>query len=275
VSVALPPVEERRGGFVDDVSVVAWRGLLHMRREPEALVDVTLQPIMFVVLFAYVFGGAIHIEGGTYTEFLMGGIFAQTLFFGMFGVAMALASDRRNGAVDRFRSLPMARGAVLGGHAAAHMVRGLIPIFLMSVCGLAIGWSIDSSPQDAAAGFLLMIAFSFAVIWVGILLGSAMPTPESVQGVGFLVVFPLTFVASTFVPIETLPSALQTFAEWNPVSTLAEALRRLFGNPGADRTGDVPWSIEHSVAYTVLWIIGLVVVCAPLAVYVYNRRTRD
>jgi ABC transporter DrrB family efflux protein len=275
VSVSLPPVEQRRGGFADDVSVVAWRGLLHMRREPEALVDVTLQPIMFVVLFAYVFGGAIHIEGGTYTEFLMGGIFAQTLFFGMFGVAMALASDRRNGAVDRFRSLPMARGAVLGGHAAAHMVRSLIPIVLMSICGLLIGWSIDSSPQDAAAGFLLMIGFSFAVIWLGILLGAAMPTPESVQGVGFLVVFPLTFVASTFVPVNTLPGVLQTFAEWNPVTALAEALRYLFGNPHAPRTGDVPWSLQHSVAYTVIWIVLLVVVCAPLAVYVYNRRTRD
>jgi ABC transporter DrrB family efflux protein len=275
VSVALPPIEQRRGGFLDDVSVVAWRGLLHMRREPEALVDVTLQPIMFVVLFAYVFGGAIQIEGGTYVEFLMGGIFAQTLFFGMFGVAMALASDRRNGAVDRFRSLPMARGAVLGGHAAAHMVRGLIPIVLMSISGLLIGWSIDSSPAMAAAGFLLMIAFSFAVIWLGILLGAAMPTPEAVQGVGFLVVFPLTFVASTFVPVDTLPGVLQTIAEWNPVTALAEALRYLFGNPGAPRTGDVPWSLQHSVAYTVIWIVGLVVVCAPLAVYVYNKRTRD
>jgi ABC-2 type transport system permease protein len=275
VSVALPPVAERHGGFVDDVLVVAWRGLLHMRREPEALADVTLQPIMFVVLFAYVFGGAIAIEGGTYTEFLMGGIFAQTLFFGMFGVAMALASDRRNGAVDRFRSLPMARGAVLGGHAAAHMVRGLIPIVLMSLCGLAIGWRITSTPAMATAGFLLMVAFSFAVIWLGILLGSAMPSPEAVQGVGFVVVFPITFVASTFVPVKTLPGVLQTFAEWNPVTSLAEALRYLFGNPHAPRTGNAPWSLQHSVAYTVLWIVGLVVVCAPLAVYVYNRRTRD
>jgi ABC transporter DrrB family efflux protein len=275
VSVALPSVDERHGGFVNDVLVVAWRGLLHMVREPEALVDVTLQPIMFVVLFAYVFGGAIHIEGGSYTEFLMGGIFAQTLFFGMFAVAMSLASDRRNGAVDRFRSLPMARGAVLGGHAAAHMVRGLIPIFLMSVCGLAIGWTIDSSPAMATAGFLLMIAFSFAVIWVGILLGAAMPTPESVQGVGFLVVFPLTFVASTFVPVQTLPGVLQTIAEWNPVTALAEALRYLFGNPGAPRTPNEPWSLQHSVAYTIIWIVALVVICAPLSVYVYNKRTRD
>ena len=146
MSVALPPVAQRRGGFVDDVSVVAWRGLAaHAPRAGGARRRDAASPIMFVLLFAYVFGGAIKVPGGgTYVEFLMGGIFAQTLFFGMFGVAMSLASDRRNGAVDRFRSLPMARGAVLGGHAAAHMVRGLIPIFLMSICGLLIGWSIDS-----------------------------------------------------------------------------------------------------------------------------------
>jgi ABC transporter DrrB family efflux protein len=188
---------------------------------------------------------------------------------------MSLASDRRNGAVDRFRSLPMARGAVLGGHAAAHMVRGLIPIFLMSVCGLAIGWSINSSPAMATAGFLLMIAFSFAVIWVGILLGSVLPTPEAVQGIGFVVVFPITFVASTFVPVNTLPGVLQTIAEWNPVTALAEALRYLFGNPGAPRTGDVPWSLQHPVEYTLIWIVGLIAVCAPLAIHYYTKRTRD
>jgi ABC-2 type transport system permease protein len=274
-SVQLPDIADRRGSFAGDVSVVARRGLLHMRREPEALADVTIQPVIFVVLFAYVFGGAIDVPGGGYREFLMGGIFAQTLVFGAFGVAMSLASDRRNGAIDRFRSLPMARGAVLGGHAGAHLVRSFIPIFLMSISGLVVGWRIHSSVEEAIGGYALMVAFSFAIIWLGILLGSLLPTPEAVQGVGFAVIFPITFIASTFVPVETLPGVLRTVAEWNPVSSMAEALRKLFGNPGVQVDGDVPWPLQHSVEYTLIWIVVLIVVCAPLAVVAYNRRTTE
>ncbi len=274
-TVLLPDVADRRGSFAGDVMVVARRGLLHMRREPEALADVTIQPVIFVVLFAYVFGGAIDVAGGGYREFLLGGIFAQTLVFGAFGVAMSLASDRRNGAIDRFRSLPMARGAVLGGHAGAHLVRSLIPIFLMSISGLVVGWRIHSSVADAVAGYALMVAFSFAIIWLGILLGSLLPTPEAVQGVGFAVIFPITFIASTFVPVETLPGVLRTVAEWNPVSSMAESLRKLFGNPGVQVDGAVPWSMQHPIEYTLVWIVVLVVVCAPLAVVAYNRRTTE
>jgi ABC transporter DrrB family efflux protein len=274
-SVQLPDVADRRGTFAGDVVVVARRGLLHMRREPEALADVTIQPVIFVVLFAYVFGGAINVPGGGYREFLMGGIFAQTLVFGAFGVAMSLASDRRNGAIDRFRSLPMARGSVLAGHAGAHLVRGLIPIALMSISGLVVGWRIHTSVAEAIAGYALMVAFSFAIIWLGILLGSVLPTPEAVQGVGFAAIFPITFIASTFVPVETLPGVLRTVAEWNPVSSMAEALRKLFGNPGVKVDGDVPWPLQHSVEYTLIWIVVLIVVCAPLAVIAYNRRTAE
>jgi ABC-2 type transport system permease protein len=274
-TVQLPDVADRRGSFAGDVVVVARRGLLHMRREPEALADVTIQPVIFVVLFAYVFGGAIEVPGGGYREFLMGGIFAQTLVFGAFGVAMSLASDRRNGAIDRFRSLPMARGAVLGGHAGAHLLRGFIPITLMSLSGLVVGWRIHSSVEEAVAGYALMVAFSFAIIWVGILLGSVLPSPEAVQGVGFAVIFPITFIASTFVPVETLPPVLRTVAEWNPVSTMAEALRKLFGNPGVQLTGDVPWPMSHPIEYTLIWIVALTAICAPLAVRAYNKRTTE
>jgi ABC transporter DrrB family efflux protein len=274
-SVQLPDVADRRGSFAGDVVVVARRGLLHMRREPEALADVTIQPVIFVVLFAYVFGGAINVPGGGYREFLMGGIFAQTLVFGAFGVAMSLASDRRNGAIDRFRSLPMARGSVLAGHAGAHLVRGFIPIALMSISGLVVGWRIHTSVGEAVAGYGLMVAFSFAIIWLGILLGSLLPTPEAVQGVGFAAIFPITFIASTFVPVETLPGVLRTVAEWNPVSSMAEALRKLFGNPGVKVDGDVPWPLQHSVEYTLIWIVVLIVICAPLAVIAYNRRTTE
>lgn len=252
--------------------VIARRGLAHMRRQPEALADATIQPIMFVVLFAYVFGGAIKVPGGgSYREFLMGGIFAQTLTFGLFGTAMALAYDRTNGAVDRFRSLPIPRGSMLAGHAVASLLRATLPIVLMSLAGLVVGWRIHSSIGQAVAGYALMFAFAFAVIWLGVLLAAAMKTPEGVQGVAFVFVFPITFVASTFVPTSTLPSVLETFAEWNPVSAVAGALRKLFDNPGATPRPGAPWSLQHPVAYALIWIVAIVVVAAPLAVRQYQR----
>ena len=274
MSTTVPSPDARRGNVFGDTWVVAKRGLLHMRRQPEALADVTLQPVMFVLLFAYVFGGAINVPGGGYEEFLMGGIFAQTIVFGAFGVAIGLANDRTNGAIDRFRSLPMARGSVLGGHAISSLLRSLLPIVLMSLCGLIVGWRIHTSVYEAAGAYLLMIAFSFAIIWVGVLLGSLLPSPEAVQGVAFVVIFPITFVASTFVPINTLPGVLKTIAEWNPVTSMSEALRQLFGNPTADLT-DPAWSLEHPVAYSVIWIVGIVLVCAPLAIRAYRRTIMD
>ena len=220
-------------------------------------------------------GGAIQVSGGGYREFLMGGIFAQTIVFGAFGVAIALAYDRSNGAIDRFRSLPMARGAVLGGHAVASLIRGLLPIVLMSLCGLIVGWRIHTSVADAVGGYALMIAFSFAVIWLGVLLGSLLPSAEAVQGVAFVVIFPVTFIASTFVPVGTLPGVLRTIAEWNPVTAMSEALRQLFGNPRGDFGADPPWPLEHPVAYSLIWIAAMVAVCAPLAIRAYQRTVSE
>ncbi len=236
-TTASTPVRSRP---LHDTWVVAKRGLRHMRRQPEALADATIQPIMFVLLFAYVFGGAIAVGGsdndpGAYREFLMGGIFAQTLSFGVFGVAMALASDRNNGAIDRFRSLPMAKGSVLAGHAVANLLRAFIPITLMSITGLIVGWAPHGSLLNTIAAYGLMVAFTFAMIWIGVLLGSMLPTPEAVQGVAFVAIFPLTFVASTFVPTASLPGVLRTVAEWNPITAVAGGLRELFENPGGRR----------------------------------------
>jgi ABC-2 type transport system permease protein len=262
----------RPRGVVHDTWVIARRGLVHMRRQPEQLSDATIQPIMFVLLFAYVFGGAIDVPGGgSYREFLMGGIFAQTIVFVAFGVALSLANDRKNQAVDRFRSLPIAKGAVLGGHAVANLLKSLLPIAIMSLCGLIIGWRIRDGIVDAAAGYLLLVGFAFAMIWVGVLLGSLVKTPEGVTGVAFTVLFPVTFIASTFVPTATMPGVLRTIAEWNPVTALADAVRELFGNPNTPPVAGDPWPIVHPVAYSVIWIIGIVVVCAPLAVRVYDR----
>ena len=262
----------RARGLLHDTWVIARRGVVHMRRQPEQLSDATIQPIMFVVLFAYVFGGAIDVPGGgSYKEFLMGGIFAQTIVFSAFGVAMAIANDRRNQAVDRFRSLPIARGAVLTGHALASLLKALLPIALMSVSGLAIGWRIRGSLLDAALGFVLMLAFSFAMIWVGVLLGSIVKTPEGVTGIAFAALFPITFLASTFVPTSTMPGAVRTVAEWNPTTALSDALRVLFDNPNTPVQPGDPWPIAHPIAYTWIWIVGIIVVSAPLAVRAYQR----
>ena len=272
----MAPSPEPPRGFVHDAVVLARRGLVHMRRQPEALADATIQPIVFVLLFAYVFGGAIDVPGGgSYREFLMGGIFAQTIVFVAFGVAMSLAYDRKNQAVDRFQALPIAKGAVLGGHALANLFKSLLPIVLMSLCGLLIGWRIRDGLVEAAAGYLLLVAFAFAMIWVGVLLGSVVSTPEGVQGVAFGVLFPITFMASTFVPTETMPGALRTIAEWNPVTALSNAVRLQFGNPVAPAHPSDPWSIAHPVAYSIIWIVAIVAVCAPLAVRAYRRSVRD
>ena len=272
VAVPAPAPAARRGAGLGDTWVIARRGLRHMRRQPEMLADATIQPIMFVLLFAFVFGGAISVPGGgSYREFLMGGIFAQTIIFSAFGVAIALAHDRNNGAIDRFHSLPISRTSVLAGHAVASLIKSLLPVVLMSVTGLIVGWRIHSGILDALAAYGLMIAFSFAVIWIGVLLGSLVATPEGVQGVAFVAIFPITFVASTFVPTRTLPDGLRTFAEWNPTTSLAGALRHLFDNPGGVVPAHGPWPLQHPVAYTLLWAVALVVICAPIAVRLYQR----
>jgi ABC transporter DrrB family efflux protein len=270
------PPASARATFLSDTWVIARRGLLHMRRQPEALSDATIQPVMFVLLFAFVFGGAIDVPGGgSYKEFLMGGIFAQTIVFGCFGVALALSNDRNNGAIDRFHSLPIPRSSVLAGHAVANLLRAFLPIGFMTVTGFVVGWRIHSGPLDILAAYGLMLAFSFAMIWVGVLLGSLVPTPEGVQGVAFVVIFPVTFIASTFVPTSTLPSVLKTVAEWNPTSSLANALRHLFQNPGGTAPPGSVWPLMHPVAYTLIWAVGIVVVAAPLAVRTYQRSIKS
>lgn len=259
-------------GIVHDVWIVARRGLLHMRRQPEQLSDATIQPVMFVLMFGYVFGGAITPTGvGSYREYLMGGIFAQTLTFSTFGVALAIANDRKNEIVDRFRSVPISQGTVLGGYSLASFIKALLPVVLMTITGLVIGWRIRAGFVDAVEAYLLMMAFVFAMIWIGILLGSLAKTPEGVNGIAFSVLFPATFVAATFVPPESMPGFLRVIAQWNPISTLADSLRQLFGNPVPAPGPSAPWPTLHPIPYTIVWIILLVVCCAPVAVRSYRR----
>lgn len=263
-------------GTAHDAWVLARRGLIHMKRQPEQLSDATIQPVMFVLMFGYVFGGAITPPGGgNYREYLMGGIFAQTLTFSTFGVALAIANDRKNQIIDRFRSVPITQGTVLGGYALANFIKAFLPVVLMTITGLAIGWRIRAGALHALEAYALMMAFVFAMIWVGILLGSLAKTPEGVNGIAFSVLFPATFIAATFVPPQSMPGFLRVIAQWNPISTLADSLRRLFGNPVPPVGPDAPWPTAHPIPYTIVWIVLIVVCCAPFAVRAYRRSITD
>jgi len=257
-----------------DGAVVAKRNLIKIKRVPDLLVFTTLQPIMFVLLFAYVFGGSINVPGVNYREFLMAGIFAQTVVFGATLTGAGLADDMRKGIIDRFRSLPMSRSAVLVGRTLSDVLNNVIVVIVMSLTGLVVGWRIHTSVPEALAGFGLLLLFSYAFSWVMAWVGLLVPTVEVVNNAAFIVLFPVTFAASTFVPLQSLPPALQKFAEWNPVTALSEACRQLFGNVPSDpslRNISDAWSIQHPVLYTLLWAIAILVVFVPLATRQYRR----
>jgi ABC transporter DrrB family efflux protein len=255
-------------------TTIVWRNLIHIRRMPEMLLDVTVQSVMFVLLFAYVFGGAIEVAGSNYREFLLPGIMVQTMVFSSAIVAMGLTSDLQKGFVDRFKSLPVPRPAVLVGRSISSLIHSSIGIAVMALTGLLIGWRVRNGVVDGVLGFLLLLLFGFALIWLGIWVGSLMRTVEAVQGFMFTVMFPLTFVANTFVPTESMPPWLRAVSEWNPVSALTQACRELWGN-GLPAPADAAWPLQHAVAVSIGWSLLLTAVFAPLAVAAFRRRSRD
>ena len=258
--------------LVSDSLALARRNLAHVRQIPEKLIDVTVQPLMFVLLFTFVFGAVIHVPGGSYRQYLIGGILVQTLTFGMMGPAASLANDLNEGIVDRFRSLPIVRSAFLIGHVIAELATSILGIVVMTASGLIVGWRIHSSFGDAVGGFGLLLLFAIAMISLGLLLGATVRSTDSVQGVGFLVVFPLTFISNVFVPAGGLATGLRTVAEYNPVSALAAAVRTLFGNPTAVPR-DAAWPLQHPVVAAVAWSLAILLVTAPLAAHRYRVRT--
>ncbi|WP_375423587.1 ABC transporter permease [uncultured Friedmanniella sp.] len=254
-----------------DGLVVAQRNLIKIRRVPELLVFTTLSPIMFVLLFAYVFGGAI--SGGDpqqYREFLIAGIFAQTVIFGATTTGAGLADDVQKGIIDRFRSLPMSRTAVLTGRTLSDVVNNVIVLVVMSLTGLVVGWRIRSSFLDALAGYLVLLVFAYAISWVMAFVGLLVPSVEVVNQASFIVIFPLTFIANTFVPLDSLPGPLKVFAQWNPVSAITTAARELFGNNALSTPATV-WPLEHPVAYTILWSVVILLVFIPLTTWQFRR----
>ena len=241
-----------------DTLVIARRNLLRIPRQPDLLVSFTVQPIMFLLLFAYVFGGAIKTPGFKYIDFLMPGIVAQSMTFGGFVTAIGLSDDLRKGLVDRFRSLPMARSAVLAGRTLADVATNAVQLGLMVVVGLIVGFSFHTSAPKVAAGIVLMLLFGYAFSWVFAFIALRSSSAESAQALGFTVIFPLTFASSAFVPPESMPAGLQWFAEVNPFSTIVDALRALWlGTPaGNDVWGAVAWSIGITVFFAALAVSG-------------------
>jgi ABC-type multidrug transport system permease subunit len=229
---------------------------------------------MFVLLFAFVFGGAIDVAGGSYREFLIAGILAQTVIFGATFTGAGLADDMQKGIIDRFRSLPMSRSAVLVGRTSSDVVYNVLSVTIMSLTGLLVGWGISTSVGEAALGFGLLLLFAYSFSWVMAYVGLLVPSVEVINNASFMVIFPITFVSNAFVPIETLPAPLETFAEWNPVSSLTQAVRELFGNipPGAPEP--TAWPLQNPILYTLIWVVIILAIFAPLSVRQYKRAAR-
>ena len=252
------------GGFrlaISDTLVLSKRNFMRIVRAPDLLLAFTVQPIMFVLLFAYVFGGAIPTPGHSYIDFLIPGILVQTMAFGGFVTAMGIAEDLRKGLIDRFRSLPMARSAVLAGRSLSDIATNAISIAVMLIVGVIIGFGFSTPFLQVILGILILLLFGYAFSWVFAFIGLTSSSPEAAQSLGFILIFPLTFISSAFVPPETMPAALQWFAEWNPISITVNAIRALFiGDPA----GNTVWG-------AIAWSLAIAAVFAFLAVAKYKR----
>ena len=265
-TITAPTVARRvvRGHPFADARAMTWRNLLNITRNPQLVVFATIQPIIFVVMFRYVFGGAIQGSlpaGQSYINYLMPGIFVQTIVFGVLTTGVGLADDLNKGLIDRFRSLPMARSAVLVGRTAADFVRNFFVVILMSLVGFLVGWSIGTDVWGLLGALGIILAFSYSLSWVFAIVGLTVKDAETAQAVSFPILAPLVFASSAFVPVATMPSWLQGWAEHQPVSVVVNAARALtIGGPTA-----------KYVIPAIIWIVGITVVCAPLAVARYRR----
>ncbi|MEU8621458.1 ABC transporter permease [Streptomyces sp. NPDC048623] len=256
-----------------DSLVIARRNLIRMSRIPEMLIFGVIQPVMFVVLFSFVFGGSMTVGGTTdpqtYREFLMAGIFAQTVTFATAGAGAGIADDMHKGLIDRFRSLPMARGAVLTGRTLADLVQTALTVVVLAVVALLVGWRIHEGVPKALAAFALLLLLGYAFSWIGALIGLSVRTPEAATSGGLIWLFPVTFISIAFVDSAQMASWLQPIAEWNPFSATVQACRELFGNPGVS-TSDA-WPMVHPVWASIIWSVLIIAVFRTLSVRKYRR----
>jgi ABC transporter DrrB family efflux protein len=258
---------------IADGLVVTWRNLKRIPRIPELAIFAILQSIMFVLLFAFVFGGAIPLPGGgNYREYLMPGIFAQTIVFAAATTAVGMRDDLNKGLLDRFRSLPMAGSAVLSGRMVADVVYNAGILVVLMISGFVVGWRVNTGVPELLAGIGLLLLFAVAMSAIGVWLGLVVPSVEVAQQVSFTVLFPITFLSNVFVPPSTLPDFLQPIAEWNPVSTLTAATRQLWGNPNPYVGTGLP--AEQPALVTIGWVILIVAVFLPTGIRRYRNLSR-
>ena len=276
MDVTLTPIPrlvsvERLRWVLRDSWLIAQRDMAQWVREPQMIIWGLIFPVVFVLLFAYVFGSGIIVPGGgNYREFLMPGMFAQTMAFGIGETVAAVQADMAKGVTDRFRSMPIAPSAVLLGRCTANMIISVLSLVLMAGCGLAVGWRWHGSLAEAAAGFGLLLLLRLAFLWIGIYLGLKAKSAEMANGI-FGLLYPVTMLSSAFVAPELMPRWLGVIAEWNPISSTITATRSLFGNPGGDPSG---WIGEHATLMAVVWPLVIAAVTLPMAVRAFQRLSR-
>lgn len=271
MSTTLPAPRTGLAKTLDEIGVFVWRNLAHIPRVPERLLDVTVQPIVFVLLFGFIFGSAISVEGGNYREFLMAGIFVQTLAFASLTVAVGVVNDFSEAVIDRFRALPISSSSILIGRAIGALIESCLTIIVMAVCGLAVGWAPHGTPMETLAAFGLLIFFAFSMISLGTLIGLAVRSTGTAQTLGFVVIFPLTFASNAFVPIDNMPWIVRFLTDWSPVTPIVAALRDLFGNPNPI-PADAAWPLQHSIATSLIWCAALTIIGLGLATWRYTAR---
>lgn len=267
---AAPSGRSWLGSKVHDVVVLTRRNLVHIAREPLQLSDVTVQPVLFTLLFIYVFGSSVPIAGG-YTNFAVAGLMLLNLTTSAMGTAVGLISDLTTGAIDRFCTLPMWRSAVLVGRSVADLLSAALCISIVALTGYVIGWRPDAGAASILAGFGVALLFAYSLAWACACLGIVSKGPESAQGVGLIILFPLAIVSNAMVPTSGMPVWLRTIADWNPVSAVTAAVRELFGNPNPSHVLPA-WPMQHPILAAVAWSVGILVVFAPLAAFLFRRR---
>jgi ABC-2 type transport system permease protein len=269
-AVAVAHPDRPRPGLpeaVRDTVLLTGRSLRTIPRVPERLLDVTVQPIVFILLFLYVFGSAVHIPGISYKDYMFPGIIGQSLAFGVIGAGVATSNDMTEGVIDRFRSMPISRLSIISAQVMGQFCEQLLGMTIVVLFGLALGWNPHLTPLHGVELFALLALGMFAFTWAGVLMGMLVRSPDAMQGIGFIVVFPLAFLAGTFVPISGLDAIPRTIAQWDPIAALVASVREL--TQGVHASGS--WQLEHPELAMALWCLLLIAICVPLALRRFNR----
>jgi ABC-2 type transport system permease protein len=267
-AVAAAPRRTGPSEFLRDTLLLTGRSLRAIPRVPERLLDVTIQPIVFILLFLYVFGSAIHVPGISYKNYLFPGIIGQSLAFGVIGAGAATSADMAEGVIDRFRSMPISRLSVISGEVIGQFCEQVLGLTIIAVVGLALGWDPHLTPMHAIELVALIVLGLLAFTWCGVLFGMLVRSPDAVQGMGFIVIMPLTFMAGTFVPIAGMDAVPRAIAQWDPISALVATVRSLT-TPGFHAGGS--WQLDHPELAMALWCVLLMAICVPLALRRFNR----